>query len=646
MFAVWLPPTPKTTVGAAAASETTVVMPTATVVPLMKMRNMGSGTCLAVMDTAGPGTFVMDDCGACAAMWDRGTSPLSAWVKINQASTTMGQFSYAPDATSALYTVGGLTDVQFCYRSTKAEEAGYVPAGAGVNRCPMNDAFPLLDGGVAQGSSGWFFNPALAKELALVNQSGAWNVEVVVKNEKNSWDSNPIPPGKQFTYNFTLSQTGTYWIHGHHLGQYVDGLRAPFVVKDPNEKFFYDHEYTLMLEDWYHQDHATLMKSFMSKSNPDGIEPVPQSALINGALNTTLLFHPARTYRLRLVSAAALAHFVVTLDGHAMEVIEVDGVPVQPRVVSALRKRFSVLVRSRFEDEGTVGNWALRATMEGEMLQNAPKELVREVRAGIVYAPAGKPLVVPDTTRTATSTPVGTSTPTPPPVDQDTLFHPLTPQPPLVPTRHVHLKAAFGVYTDGLNHGAFNGVPYVGAKVPTLLTALTTGAVAWEPKVYGGVGAVVVRAGEVVEVVVENEDDFRQSDTRFFGGIWAVHLHGHHFQVIAVSAMPHAHANGTRRMHKEPLNPARKDIVTVPGRGHAVIQSRFLTPEHIVEAGLTMTFVVAPDKIQAMVPVSRLDGRFEEHCRALGVPVSGNAAGRSGMDLEGAPRAPGLVKGD
>ncbi|KAJ3094949.1 hypothetical protein HDU96_001395 [Phlyctochytrium bullatum] len=115
-------------------------------------------------------------------------SPLSAYVKINQASATFGPFTAASDAASAAYTVGGLTDVQFCYRGTKAEESGYVPTG-GFNRCPVNDAFPLLDGGVGQGTFGFFYNPASPKELAMVNQSGAWNVEIAVKNDKNSWDS-------------------------------------------------------------------------------------------------------------------------------------------------------------------------------------------------------------------------------------------------------------------------------------------------------------------------------------------------------------------------------------------------------------------------------------------------------------------------
>lgn len=31
----------------------------------------------------------------------------------------------------------------------------------------------------------------------------------------------PIPPGNSFVYQFTATQIGTYWYHGHHGGEYV-----------------------------------------------------------------------------------------------------------------------------------------------------------------------------------------------------------------------------------------------------------------------------------------------------------------------------------------------------------------------------------------------------------------------------------------
>lgn len=55
----------------------------------------------------------------------------------------------------------------------------------------------------------------------------------------------PIPPGANFTYTIPIEQHGTYWIHGHTKGHYVDGLRAPLIIHNPTETYRYDEEYTL-----------------------------------------------------------------------------------------------------------------------------------------------------------------------------------------------------------------------------------------------------------------------------------------------------------------------------------------------------------------------------------------------------------------
>ena len=70
-------------------------------------------------------------------------------------------------------------------------------------------------------------------------------------------------------------QWGTYWVHAHASGQYVDGLRAPLVLHPEKEVFTYDEEFTVVLGDWYHDQHSELIKQFLSIANPGGAEPVP-----------------------------------------------------------------------------------------------------------------------------------------------------------------------------------------------------------------------------------------------------------------------------------------------------------------------------------------------------------------------------------
>ena len=64
-------------------------------------------------------------------------------------------------------------------------------------------------------------------------------------------ESSGIPPGACFDYIFTVGeQTGTYWIHSHVIGQYPNGLRAPFIVHDCDPPYHYDEEIVLSVSDW------------------------------------------------------------------------------------------------------------------------------------------------------------------------------------------------------------------------------------------------------------------------------------------------------------------------------------------------------------------------------------------------------------
>lgn len=58
-------------------------------------------------------------------------------------------------------------------------------------------------------------------------------------------------------------------------GQYVDGLRAPVVIHPPVEAHSYDEEFTIVIGDWYHDEHSVLINQFINIANPGGAEPIP-----------------------------------------------------------------------------------------------------------------------------------------------------------------------------------------------------------------------------------------------------------------------------------------------------------------------------------------------------------------------------------
>lgn len=78
--------------------------------------------------------------------------------------------------------------------------------------------------------------------------------------------------------------------------------------------------------DWYHDQSDDLLASFLNVYNPTGAEPVPNSGLIMDNANSSLTFTPGKTYRLRLINMSGFAKFYFSIDGHDMDIIEVDGV--------------------------------------------------------------------------------------------------------------------------------------------------------------------------------------------------------------------------------------------------------------------------------------------------------------------------------
>ncbi|KAF9574135.1 ferroxidase fet3 [Mortierella alpina] len=435
----------------------------------------------------------------------------------------------------------------------------------------------------------------------------------------------PIPVGGNFTYVIPIEQYGTYWIHGHHKGHYVDGLRAPLIIHNPQETYQYDGEYTLAFADWYHGQHRDLLKEYLSIFNPTGAEPVPQSGLINQQTNTEFQFEAGKTYRLRIINMSALAMFHFYLDGHEVEIIEVDGVDVQRKTVKTFpisaAQRYSVLVKAKNE---TSLNYYVHGDMDRGMFDQVPPELVLTVQGKIVYK-AQAPMAPIESVAPWTDFDDGTELV--PVVVAETLSSSSR------VSRQFVLNAAFGLMDDYINRAMFNGGTYVAPKVPSLFTALSVGSgFANRSEVYGEYSnPMVVRSGEWVEIVINNADK----------GTHPFHLHGHVFQVVGRTTDGLYDAAAGGYPYFETVNPLRRDTVVVPAQTSVAIRFRATNPgvwffhchiEWHLEAGLAMTLIEGPE---VMPNVLSVDPKHYEHCRALGLPYQGNAAGNAGLDMTG-----------
>ncbi|XP_066285307.1 uncharacterized protein [Branchiostoma lanceolatum] len=173
----------------------------------------------------------------------------------------------------------------------------------------------------------------------------------------------PINPGESFTYRFNASEGGTHWWHAHSGTFRTDGLYGALIVleDDPGLPRI-SRDFLVLLQDWQREDsldtylrveweasrfsygYDNYSDCYYNKRQPDGTEigPVPfVSGLINGKgrrfydvgpeaedPNVPLeLFEVRRgdTYRFRVISAAMIYAYRVSIDRHELTMIATDG---------------------------------------------------------------------------------------------------------------------------------------------------------------------------------------------------------------------------------------------------------------------------------------------------------------------------------
>lgn len=431
----------------------------------------------------------------------------------------------------------------------------------------------------------------------------------------------PIPQGHSFTYEYPVTQAGTFWLHSHFKVQYMDGLRVPLIVYDNDDYFDYDEDEVITLSDWYHEDSYTNLEQYMNKNNLEGVEPIPQSGLVNDHVNSSITFKPNKVYRLRIINMSGIATFHFAIDGHNLQVIEVDGVSTKPldsqKIYLAAGQRVSVLVKTKGTTEF---NYFIRGDMAPVMFDYIPDDLNLNVDIPVYYD------------RSSPFAPKDKDSHEPYRYD-DAFIAPLHPEPALVPDRSVNMTIDFMENTDGLNHGVINNLPYLPPLVPTLHTLLSIEEdLVDDVRVYGPQSLTYIYdLDQVIELVINNFDD----------GPHPFHLHGHIFQVIARGK---GTFTTTTPLDDVPKNPTYRDTIGVPSNGYVVLRFKANNPGvwffhcHVdwhVPAGLAATFITAPRL--ARKNLSPLPQPLIDLCTASGLPALGNAAGKKGLDLEGAP---------
>jgi iron transport multicopper oxidase len=191
----------------------------------------------------------------------------------------------------------------------------------------------------------------------------------------------PIPPGSSYTYKFTANPAGSFWYHSHASGQYPDGFRGPMVIHDLawEQSLGLEDQYVLTLSDWYHDQMPGLVHYYLSTQNTidhDGAEPIPQASLINDKITEKFKIKPGKKYLIRIISMSALAAHYVQFDGHRMQVVAIDGVPVKGALADTIlvsaAQRYDVIITGITDPQK---NYAFVASFDPNMFDYVPTDL-------------------------------------------------------------------------------------------------------------------------------------------------------------------------------------------------------------------------------------------------------------------------------
>ncbi|EAL94051.2 multicopper oxidase abr1 [Aspergillus fumigatus Af293] len=428
-----------------------------------------------------------------------------------------------------------------------------------------------------------------------------------------------LPPGSSMRYEFDVNQTGTYWYHSHEMGQYPDGLRGPFIVRDPSPPFAYDDEFTLTLTDHYHEQMSVLLQQYEADSvgAQAGVnEPLPAAALINEGFDTTTLrVEPNKTYLIHLVCVGNWPGHVIVFDDHEISVVEVDGTWVDAypardkKIRLATGQRMSILLKTK---DNTDRNYAIWDSMDVNMMffyQNRaiPEGFNPNTTAWLVYDEAKELPPAPD---------VHELDPNNDFVD-DLVFVPASHEPLLEKVDRQIIFDTGVTQRDGRSVYTINGQTYVDPEEPTLYTALAASPEnASNASLYGQVNPFVVQYGEVVEIIINNHH----------GNLHPWHMHGHQFQVLQRTIPEGGYFDGY--FANISSTPVKRDTIMVQNHGHAVLRFRANNPgvwlihchiEWHVTKGLTGTLIEAPAQMHKIsVPLDH-----QRICPSYGTPPGG-----------------------
>jgi FtsP/CotA-like multicopper oxidase with cupredoxin domain len=230
-----------------------------------------------------------------------------------------------------------------------------------------------------------------------------------------------LQPGESYDYDFPVALPGTNWMHSHHSLQEQRLMAAPLIVRDPKEAGKDEQEVVIMLHDFTFRDPdeilATLSKGMAHDHAAMGhgmSAPMPGMDMSGMDLNSmpmagmdlndvaydaflandrtlddpeVVRVEKGQRARLRIINGAASSNFLIDLGPLSGALTDVDGRPIRPVAGS----RFPLAIAQRADIRLTLpageGAWPVLFQREGDV---ALTGIVLATKAGAVDRIAGQ----------------------------------------------------------------------------------------------------------------------------------------------------------------------------------------------------------------------------------------------------------------
>ena len=148
----------------------------------------------------------------------------------------------------------------------------------------------------------------------------------------------PVEPGAAFDYDFVAPDPGTYWYHSHDRSweQMARGLSGPLIVDDAEPwqglEGAATRELLLMLDDWFLRGDAKIDEdSFGNLHEWAHAGRIGNTFTVNGLMNDEFTVRAGERLRLRLINAANARIMPLLIENHRTTLVALDGYPVAPR---------------------------------------------------------------------------------------------------------------------------------------------------------------------------------------------------------------------------------------------------------------------------------------------------------------------------